>query len=79
MLEIWCAILEDFKTFCLKEEGNATESTQGTAAGVIKGLTCIHERLTDALNEVASLNLATEFAEPYVAGLKEALLKTSKY
>jgi hypothetical protein len=79
MLEIWCSILKDFKLLCLAEEGNATLTTQGTAARVIAGITCIHERLMDAETEVRSLDLANEFAIPFLAGIREAVAKTLKY
>ena len=79
MLEIWCQILQDFKDLCLSEECNATISTQGTAAGVLKGLTCMYERLQDAEREIRTLNMADRLVKPFIAGLTEASKKTLKY
>lgn len=79
MLEIWAQILKDFRQLCLAEEANSDLTTQGTAAGVIQGLTYIYERLAASKIEIRSLNLASHLAKPFIIGLDEATLKTMKY
>jgi hypothetical protein len=65
--------------FTLQKKAMRRLQLKGTAAGVITGITCIHERLIDAETEVRLLDLGNEFAIPFIAGIKEALAKTLKY
>lgn len=79
MLELWCSILGDFKDLCLAEENNSTTIAHGSAAGVLTALTCAYERLNEAEVDVMALGFSEEFLRPFLAGIKEALLKTLKY
>jgi len=79
MLEIWVLILKDFKDLCLDEEGNTDLTSQGTCAGVLKGLTFIYERLAIAESEIRSLQLPDKHSRPFIVGIKEATAKTMKY
>jgi hypothetical protein len=79
ILEIWASILKDFKQLCLEEEANPDLTTQGTAAGVIQGLTYIYDRLQHAKSHITQLYLADSLAKPFIEGLKEATAKTMKY
>ena len=79
MLEIWAAILKDFKQLCLEEEVNADMTSQGTVAGVLKGLTFIYDRIDTIERDIKALKLAPHLAKPFEVGLREARIKTMKY